>query len=109
MNYKKGVWICFLIIIIAFLPFLEYGLRSNTCEPIPNLGGPNDPYCVTMIFSLLLIPGFIISTIVKSFFGGVGTDFTTIYWVLTGFFSLVFYLLIYALIAWIYNKIKKPE
>lgn len=109
MNYKKGVLICFIIIVIAFLPFLEYSLRSNTCEPIPNLGGPNHPYCITMIFSLFLIPGFIISMIGKLFFGGVGADFTSIYWAFTGFFSLIFYLLIYILIAWIYNKIKKRE
>jgi hypothetical protein len=103
MSYKKGILICFILIAVAFLPFLEYNLRLNACEPIPNAGGPNHPYCVTMIFSLFLTPGFIVAMI----FGG--EDLTSMHWVLIGFFSFIFYLLIYFLIAWIYSKIKKGE
>lgn len=101
--YQKGILICFLIIVIAFLPFVEYKLRLNTCEPIPNLGGPNEPYCTTMFFSLLLIPGFFIDTLILLRGGG---DVTLMHWVLIGFFSFIIYSLICALGIWVYGKIR---
>jgi len=100
MNYKKRIIICSLIVGIAFLPFLETAFRSHACEPILNIGGPNKPYCVTMVFMVFLIPGFIISSMCGIFMESI------LFVITSGFFSFIFYLLMYALFSWIYKKRK---
>lgn len=104
----KGVLISFLITALSYLPILEGSLRSFTdrCGPVPNFGGANEPYCVTMIFSLLQIPGFVIAMVVRSFFAKSGADLTFDFWVMSGIFNFVFYVAICVSIGLIYRKVK---
>lgn len=93
---KKSIIVSLIIVVLAFTPFLETSTRNNKCEPIPNLGGPNYPYCLTMIFSLFLLPGFIIATVL------LGIDLTARHWIFIGFLSFI----IYFLIGYLYTKLK---
>lgn len=100
---KKSILISLVIVILSFLPFLESAVKDNKCDAIPNLGGANQPGCLTMIFSLLLTPGFIS--------GGIwmGGDCKLLCWILIGFFSFIFYSIIFSLIGFLYGKIKNRK
>ena len=110
---KKSLLISFIIVVLSFLPFLEYALRGNAlqCEPIPNLGGANAPYCVTMIFSLLLISGFIIRMGLIFLLTGasISGEMFPSSWILVGIISFIFYFLICTFIGWMIGKVKSKN
>lgn len=87
---KRGIVIGLILFALSVLPYLEQLIHR--CEPIPNFGGPNYPYCITIVFALPLTL-FMLGT--KA-------------WVyLVPLF--LFYLLLGAFIGWIIGKVKSKR